>query len=90
LIAEAFKNTRTQGERIMSDDARVDCWRAYLSPLKVSLLAVNAICFGGCVVLLALGSGGGPLVLLTVGTGLSFAAGVTGAIIAARRMKKGS
>ena len=40
--------------------------------------------------MLALGNGGGPLVLLTVGTGPSLAAGVMGAIVAARRMNKGS
>ncbi|MDH4202420.1 MAG: hypothetical protein OEV87_05960 [Phycisphaerae bacterium] len=33
---------------------------------------------------------GGLLVLLTVGTGLSFAAGLTGTIMAARRMKNTS
>ena len=74
----------------MSDDTRASWCRAYLSPLKISLLAVNAVCFGACVVLLALGSGGGPLVLLTVGTGLSFAAGLAGAIMTARRMKNTS
>lgn len=73
----------------MSDDAKSDGWRDFLSPLKLSLLVVNAVCFGGCVVLLALGRSGGPLVLGTVGTGLMLAAGVTGAMVAARRLKKG-
>ena len=77
-------------KKIVSDDTRASWRRAYLSPVKISLLAVNAVCFGGCVVLGALGCGGGPLVLLTVGTGLSFAAGLTGAIMTARRMKNTS
>jgi hypothetical protein len=64
-------------------------WRSYLSPLKLSLLAVNAVCFGACVVLLTFGSGGGPLVLLTIGTGLSAGAGLTGAIIASRKNSAG-
>jgi hypothetical protein len=60
-------------------------WREYLSPLKITLLAINAVCFGGYIVLLAFGAGGGPLVLLTIGTGLSLGAGLTGAIVAARK-----
>jgi len=78
-----------QGEQAMSDDAKLDGWRDFLSPLKLSLLVINAVCFGGTVVLLAMGREGGPLVLLTVATGLSLAAGATGAIVAARRLKKG-
>ena len=38
-------------------------------------------------VLLALGSVSGPLVLLTIGTGLSLFAALTGAIIASRRSR---
>jgi len=60
-------------------------WRGYLSPLKITLLAINAVCFGACIVLLAFGAGSGPLVVLTIGTGLSFGAGLTGAIVAARK-----
>jgi hypothetical protein len=56
-----------------------------MSPLRITLLATNAVCFGGCVVLLALGTVSGPLVLLTVGTGLSLGAGVAGAMIASRK-----
>jgi hypothetical protein len=64
---------------------RSTSWRDWLSPLKITLLAINAVCFGGCVVLLALGTVSGPLVLLTVGTGLSLGAGLAGAIIAWRK-----
>ncbi len=60
-------------------------WREYLSPLKITLLAINAVCFGVGVVLLALGAGSGPLILLTIGTGLTFVAGLTGAIVALRK-----
>ena len=71
----------------MPNNAKAGGRPRYLSPLMLSLLVINAICFGGCVVLLALGSGGGPLTLLTVGTGLSFVAGLAGAIVVARRMR---
>jgi hypothetical protein len=60
-------------------------WREWLSPLKITLLAINAVCLGGCIVLLAVGRGGGPLILLTIATGLSFGAGLTGAIMASRQ-----
>ncbi len=65
-----------------------DCWREYLSPLKLALLAVNGVCFGGFIVLLALGKASGEVVVLTIGTGLSFAALVAGAIIASCRSGK--
>ncbi len=65
-----------------------DCWREYLSPLKLALLAVNGVCFGGLIVLLALGKVSGEVVFLTIATGLSFGALVTGAMIAARRSGK--
>jgi len=35
----------------MSDGTRASWCRAYLSPVKISLLAVNAVCFGGGVFL---------------------------------------
>ena len=54
----------------------------WLSPLMLTLLAVNAVCFGGCIVLLAFGS---SVVLLTIGTGLSLGAGLTGAVLATRQ-----
>ena len=66
-------------------EKQISEWREYLSPLKIALLAINAVCFGACVVLLVSGAESGPLVLLTVGTGLSFLAGLAGAIIAARK-----
>ena len=65
-----------------------DCWREYLSPLKLTLLAVNGVCFGALIVLLALGRNAGEIVVLTIGTGLSFGALVAGAIIASRRSGK--
>ena len=61
-------------------------WREYLSPLLITLLAINTICFGGFIVLLAIGAGGGPLVLLTIGTGLAFGAGLAGALIAGHKI----
>ena len=67
-------------------DKRVLSCRDYLSPLKLTLLVINAVCLGGCIVLLSIGSAGGPLVLLTVGLVLSLFAGLTGAIIAYRRI----
>jgi len=61
------------------------CWRKWLSPLRITSLAINAVCFGGCIVLLAFGAASGPLVFLTIGTGLSFGAGLGGAILASRK-----
>ncbi|MCL5742635.1 MAG: hypothetical protein M1541_01720 [Acidobacteria bacterium] len=61
-------------------------WREYLSPLRLTLLAVNGVCFGGSLVLLALGNASGPVIVLTIGTGLSFGALVAGAITASRRV----
>ena len=60
-------------------------WPHWISPRKTILLAINAVCFGGCLVLLAIGTTSGPLVLLTIGTGLLFLAGLTGAIVASRK-----
>ncbi len=57
----------------------------WLSPLRLTLLVVNAICFGGCLVLLAVGHVSGSLVLLLIGVGLSVFAGTAGAIMASRR-----
>lgn len=56
-----------------------------MSRLKITLLASNGVCFGGCVVLLALGTASGPLMLLTIGTGLSLGAGMAGAMTAWRK-----
>ena len=65
-------------------------WSEWLSPLKITLLVVYAICFGGCIVLLAVGRGGGPLILLTIATGLSLGAGLIGAILALRQGRRRS
>jgi hypothetical protein len=60
-------------------------WGKYLSPFKLTLTAVNAVCFGACLVLLLMEKGGVPLVFLAIGTGLSSVAGLTGAVIASRK-----
>ena len=70
----------------MQTTGNLNCgWREYLSPLKLTLLATNAVCFGACVVLLVSGADSVPMVVLSFGTGLSFLAGLAGAIIAARK-----
>ena len=68
-----------------TSDKQHDSWRQWISPLRLTLLAVNAFVFGGCVVLLTLGTASGPMIGLTIATGLSFGAGLTGAIIASRK-----
>ena len=76
-----------QGEPTMSDKTQTGPRPRYLSPLMLSILAANAVCFGACVVMLILSRGSGPLALLTIGTGLSFAAGLTGAIVTSCQIK---
>lgn len=63
------------------------CQINWLSPLRLTLLVINAICFGGCITLLALGNANGHLVLVTIATGLSFGAGLAGAIFTTRQLK---
>ena len=72
------------------DEKKIDSWREWISPLKLSLLVINAICFGGCIVLLATGASSGTLVILTIATGLSFGAGFVGAMIASQKYKSSS
>ena len=72
----------------MTNDDIEKCWRAHLSPLKLSLLAVNVFCFGSFLVFLALGESSGPLVVMTVATGLMSVAGLAGALTATRRIIK--
>jgi hypothetical protein len=69
----------------MENDGKDISWSDYISPLKLSLLAVNAVCFGGFIVLLALGKSSGPLVGMTIATGLMLFAGLAGALVASRR-----
>jgi len=69
----------------MTNDSSEKSWREYLSPLKLSLLVVNAVCFGALLVVLALGTLSGPLVLITIATGLSLFAGLAGALMASKR-----
>ncbi len=59
-----------------------------MSPLKLALLAINGVCFGGLIVLLALGKASGEVVVLAIATGLSFGALLTGAMVASRRSGK--
>jgi hypothetical protein len=68
-----------------ADDKQNSGLREYLTPLKLTLTTINAVCFGACLVLLVSGKGGTPLVFLAIGTGLSFVAGLVGAIIASRK-----
>ena len=51
----------------MSNSNDTAKWRGYLSPLSTGLMVVNGMCFGGSLVLLAVGKG--P-VLLTISKGL--------------------
>ena len=69
-------------------DENKKCGRVYPASYKMVLLGVNGVCFGACLVLLALTSVSGPLILLLIGTGLSLSAGLMGAIIAARCIDK--
>lgn len=62
------------------------CWRHWVSPLGILLLAANALCFGMCLVLLSSGRGSGPLIVVTLATGLSMGAGVIGAVMAWRKI----
>jgi hypothetical protein len=71
----------------MTTERDTSCWSAYLSPLRLVLLAVNAVCFGGFLAFLAAGKAGAPSVLVTVGTGLSLFALLTGALVAASRAR---
>lgn len=71
---------------MMTTETRRRSSTGSLSPLRLTLLVVKAICFGGLLVLLALGKSGGPVILLTVGVGLSVFGGVAGAIGTSRRM----
>ena len=72
----------------MTNDDIEKCWRANLSPLKLSLIVVNAFSFGSFLVFLALGESSGLLVGMTVATGLMFFAGLAGALVASRRIIK--
>lgn len=54
----------------------------YLSPFHLSLLAINGICFGGCLVLLAVKGVSGPLILLTIASGLLFLGEFSGTFLA--------
>lgn len=60
-------------------------WCYFLRPLKLTVLVVNALCFGVCIVLLGFTAVTAALILLTIGTGLSVFAGLVGAIIASRK-----
>jgi O-antigen ligase len=72
----------------MGKDTSKDCWCDWLSPLRLTLLAVNSVCFGGCLVLLATGKAKGSTVFLTVAVGMMFASGLIGALVASHRARK--
>lgn len=72
----------------MASPGEQSSWREYATPTQLTLLTVNAVCFGGCVAFLAVGRSSGPLLLLTIGTGLSMSVGLTGALLAARQARK--
>lgn len=56
----------------------------YLSPLKLTLLALNGISFGGLLVLVLLGRATPPVVFLTISTGVSLTALLIGTLLASR------
>lgn len=64
-------------------------WREYLSPFKLTLLAINWISFCGSIALLALGQAKVSLVILLVGSGIYCVAGLAGVIIAVRKGPQG-
>ena len=51
-------------------------------------IAISGVCFGGCLVFLVLIKQDWPVVLLTVASGLMLGAGLAGALIASRRMRR--
>ena len=71
----------------MTTQRNRNCWPSFLSPLNLTLLAVNAICFGASLVLLAAGKADALLVLVTVATGLMLFALLTGALVASCRAR---
>lgn len=71
----------------MTTQRNTDCWRSFLSPLNLTLLAVNAICFGGFLAFLAAGKADAPVVVLTVTTGVMFSCLLTGALVASCRAR---
>jgi hypothetical protein len=62
-------------------------WREYISPLRMTMLAINWICFCVCIVLVVNWKNEGLLLLLLIGTGLCFIGGLIGAIIGARKRR---
>lgn len=60
-------------------------WQEETPSLRVILLTINTFCFGCCLVLLMAGAMSGPLILLTVGTGLCAGAGLAGVLMNLRQ-----
>lgn len=77
-----------RGKGMQNTAEKEDPCQRWLSPLRITLLAINAVCFGAFLVLLAVGTASGPVVVLTIATGLSFGAGLAGALIAARNSRR--
>lgn len=86
-MAPGSNRTPQENSAMSERDVKKASCRQWLSPLRLSLLAINAVCFGACLVLLAIGTASGPLVLLTIGTGLSLGAGLAGALVAAHSLR---
>ena len=59
-------------------------WSPYLSPTKLAVLAVNGICLGASIVLVALGIGS---IFLTLAVAVSFGAGAVGAYQAIKQKR---
>ncbi len=62
-----------------------DSWQGFLSPFKLTILAINLICFGASVVLFVFSRGH---ILLLIGTGLYSLGGSIGAIVASVQKKR--
>jgi len=58
----------------------------HLSKTGLIILAINCFVFGGCIVMIALGAANGPVILLTIGTGLYTVAGFAGIYIAKKQI----
>ena len=68
----------------------IKCRENWRSPLKLTLLVSNSICFGGLLVLLVTGRTDGPIMFLTFSVGLMVIAGFAGAFNEARQAQSPS
>jgi hypothetical protein len=65
-------------------------WREFITPRKLTLFALSWISFCVCIILLAIGRTGSPLVLVLIGTGILFFCGLIGIIREVRARNSGS